>query len=77
MHVSGCMCSQLQFEKGDMIQVTRMVDGGWWEGVQDGRCGWFPGNYVEKVTGKQQQCDSVSLLCILYLYGVLHSACFT
>ena len=52
-----CVCVvQLQFEKGDVIQVTRVVDGGWWEGVLDGRCGWFPGNYVEKVTGTTSSC---------------------
>jgi hypothetical protein len=46
----GTTEDELQFEKGDVIQVTRVVDGGWWEGVLDGHCGWFPGNYVEKVT---------------------------
>lgn len=43
--------SQLQFEKGDLITVLKMVDGGWWEGVCNGKVGWFPGNYVEEFQG--------------------------
>jgi Rho guanine nucleotide exchange factor 7 len=42
---------ELQFEKGDLITVTRMVDGGWWEGMCNGHTGWFPGNYVENAAG--------------------------
>ena len=43
--------TQLQFEKGDLITVMKMVDGGWWEGVCNGKVGWFPGNYVEEFQG--------------------------
>ena len=42
---------QLQFEKGDLITVTNKVEGGWWEGVCNGRVGWFPGNYAEAFSG--------------------------
>ena len=31
--------------------MTRIVDGGWWEGMCNDRSGWFPGNYVEIATG--------------------------
>lgn len=37
------------FDKGELITVTKIVDGGWWEGFCNGRVGWFPGNYVEDV----------------------------
>ena len=46
--------TQLQFEKGDLITVMKMVDGGWWEGVCNGKVGWFPGNYVEEFQGGKQ-----------------------
>ena len=52
MCVCVCVCVQLQFEKGELITVTRIVDGGWWEGVCNDISGWFPGNYVELITGR-------------------------
>ena len=42
-------CVQLQFEKGDLVKVTNIVEGGWWEGICNGNVGWFPGNYVEEI----------------------------
>ena len=57
---------QLQFEKGELIAVTRMVDGGWWEGICNGRSGWFPGNYVEKATG---MCATYTI----YMYMCMNS----
>ena len=60
------MSIQLQFEKGEVITVTRIVDGGWWEGVCDGRSGWFPGNYVERATGK---------MCMRCIYYYVHGVC--
>ncbi|KPP71106.1 hypothetical protein Z043_110014, partial [Scleropages formosus] len=40
---------ELSFTKGDIIHVTRMEEGGWWEGVFNGKTGWFPSNYVREV----------------------------
>ncbi|KAG8517004.1 Rho guanine nucleotide exchange factor 7, partial [Galemys pyrenaicus] len=40
---------ELSFCKGDLIHVTRVEEGGWWEGTHDGRTGWFPSNYVREV----------------------------
>ncbi|XP_037384579.1 rho guanine nucleotide exchange factor 7 isoform X3 [Talpa occidentalis] len=40
---------ELSFSKGDLIHVTRVEEGGWWEGTHDGRTGWFPSNYVREV----------------------------
>ncbi|XP_034550098.1 rho guanine nucleotide exchange factor 7a isoform X3 [Notolabrus celidotus] len=42
---------ELSFEKGDIISVCRQEDGGWWEGLLNGRTGWFPSNYVREVKG--------------------------
>ena len=40
---------QLKFKKGDLITITQIEDGGWWEGTLDGKTGWFPSNHVEEV----------------------------
>ncbi|XP_064394125.1 rho guanine nucleotide exchange factor 7-like isoform X2 [Halichondria panicea] len=48
---SGSNEDELQFEKGDLITVTNKVEGGWWEGVCNGKVGWFPGNYAEAFSG--------------------------
>uniref|UniRef100_A0A452G6W0 Rho guanine nucleotide exchange factor 7 n=1 Tax=Capra hircus TaxID=9925 RepID=A0A452G6W0_CAPHI len=39
---------ELSFSKGDVIHVTRVEEGGWWEGTHNGRTGWFPSNYVRE-----------------------------
>lgn len=54
-----CPFLQLQFSKGDLITVTNIVDGGWWEGVCNGNVGWFPGNYVEEIA-KGERIDHLS-----------------
>ena len=51
LHCTQHTHTQLQFEKGDLVTVTKMIDGGWWEGVCNGKVGWFPGNYVEDFHG--------------------------
>ncbi len=40
---------QLCFSKGDIITVTQVVEGGWWEGTLDTKTGWFPSNYVKEL----------------------------
>ncbi|XP_062865362.1 rho guanine nucleotide exchange factor 7b [Trichomycterus rosablanca] len=45
---------ELCFNKGDIIQVMRQEDGGWWEGTFDGKTGWFPSNYVREVKGREK-----------------------
>ncbi|KAM4860012.1 rho guanine nucleotide exchange factor 7 isoform 2-T2 [Thomomys bottae] len=40
---------ELSFAKGDVIHVTRVEEGGWWEGTHNGRTGWFPSNYVREI----------------------------
>ncbi|XP_027012212.2 rho guanine nucleotide exchange factor 7b isoform X1 [Tachysurus fulvidraco] len=45
---------ELCFNKGDIIQVTRQEDGGWWEGTLNGKSGWFPSNYVKEIKGSDK-----------------------
>ncbi|XP_078402219.1 rho guanine nucleotide exchange factor 7-like isoform X1 [Cetorhinus maximus] len=40
---------ELCFTKGDVIHVTRIEEGGWWEGTLNGKNGWFPSNYVREI----------------------------
>lgn len=42
---------ELSFSKGDIINVTRTEEGGWWEGSFNGKTGWFPSNYVREIKG--------------------------
>ncbi|KAJ3592058.1 hypothetical protein NHX12_007188 [Muraenolepis orangiensis] len=51
---------ELSFNKGDIIGVTRQEDGGWWEGMLNGRTGWFPSNYVREVKGCDKQVSPKS-----------------
>ncbi|XP_051761302.1 rho guanine nucleotide exchange factor 7a isoform X1 [Ctenopharyngodon idella] len=45
---------ELSFSKGDIINVTRTEEGGWWEGSLNGKTGWFPSNYVREVKGSDK-----------------------
>ncbi|XP_058236462.1 rho guanine nucleotide exchange factor 7b isoform X3 [Hemibagrus wyckioides] len=45
---------ELCFNKGDIIQVTRQEEGGWWEGTINGKTGWFPSNYVKEIKGSDK-----------------------
>ncbi|XP_053184935.1 rho guanine nucleotide exchange factor 7a isoform X1 [Scomber japonicus] len=51
---------ELTFNKGDIISVTRQEDGGWWEGMFNGKAGWFPSNYVREVKGSDKQVSPKS-----------------
>ncbi|XP_066435861.1 rho guanine nucleotide exchange factor 7 isoform X2 [Eleutherodactylus coqui] len=45
---------ELSFCKGDIIHVTRLEEGGWWEGTHSGRTGWFPSNYVREIKSSEK-----------------------
>ncbi|XP_076435653.1 rho guanine nucleotide exchange factor 7-like [Babylonia areolata] len=45
----GTNNDELCFSKGDIVTVTQVLDGGWWEGTLNGKTGWFPSNYVKEV----------------------------
>eukprot|EP00064_Thunnus_orientalis_P007934 superscaffoldBa00000912_g7956 len=51
---------ELTFNKGDIISVTRQEDGGWWEGMLNGKAGWFPSNYVREIKGSDKQVSPKS-----------------
>uniref|UniRef100_A0A3Q4G7L2 Rho guanine nucleotide exchange factor (GEF) 7a n=1 Tax=Neolamprologus brichardi TaxID=32507 RepID=A0A3Q4G7L2_NEOBR len=51
---------ELTFAKGDFINVTRQEEGGWWEGMLNGKTGWFPSNYVREVKGSDKQVSPKS-----------------
>ncbi|KAA8587979.1 hypothetical protein FQN60_001173 [Etheostoma spectabile] len=51
---------ELTFDKGDIIGVTRQEDGGWWEGMLNGRTGWFPSNYVREIKGSGFDTSAIS-----------------
>lgn len=42
--------SSLSFAKGDVIEVLTQLRSGWWDGLLDDQRGWFPSNYVTKIT---------------------------
>lgn len=44
----GTNNDELCFSKGDIVTVTQVVEGGWWEGTLNGKTGWFPSNYVKQ-----------------------------
>lgn len=37
--------TSLSFRAGDVIQVLKQLDSGWWDGIVNGQRGWFPSNY--------------------------------
>ncbi|KAM9041761.1 rho guanine nucleotide exchange factor 6 isoform 1-T1 [Megaptera novaeangliae] len=45
---------ELSVCKGDIIYVTRVEEGGWWEGTLNGRTGWFPSNYVREIKSSER-----------------------
>ncbi|WVQ99820.1 hypothetical protein IAU59_006963 [Kwoniella sp. CBS 9459] len=45
--------SALSFAAGDLIQVFAKLESGWWDGMLDGRRGWFPSNYVEDIAEEE------------------------
>ncbi|KAM9326146.1 rho guanine nucleotide exchange factor 6 [Gastrophryne carolinensis] len=52
---------ELSFCKGDTIHVSRVEDGGWWEGTLNGRTGWFPSNYVKEIKSNDKPLSPKAL----------------
>jgi len=38
---------ELSFKVGDVLQITKQDDSGWWEATLNGKSGVIPANYVE------------------------------
>ncbi|XP_018412515.1 PREDICTED: rho guanine nucleotide exchange factor 7 isoform X4 [Nanorana parkeri] len=53
---------ELSFCKGDLIHITRLEDGGWWEGTHSGKTGWFPSNYVREIKSSEKPVSPKSTL---------------
>uniref|UniRef100_A0A4W4GWD3 Rho guanine nucleotide exchange factor (GEF) 7b n=1 Tax=Electrophorus electricus TaxID=8005 RepID=A0A4W4GWD3_ELEEL len=64
---------ELCFNKGDVIQVTRQEEGGWWEGTLNGKTGWFPSNYVREVKGSGEDGREASAVSKTYYNAVLQN----
>lgn len=45
--------SALAFVQGDIIEVLTQLPSGWWDGLLDGVRGWFPSNYVERMSEEE------------------------
>jgi hypothetical protein len=46
----GDVQNGLAFNEGDIIEVLGKSESGWWNGWLNGHIGWFPSNYVKKLT---------------------------
>lgn len=48
--------SALSFRRGDVIEVLTQLDSGWWDGLLvGGERGWFPSNYVRRITDEEAE----------------------
>lgn len=48
--------SALSFAPGDVIEVLTQLDSGWWDGLLvNGERGWFPSNYVRRITDAEAE----------------------
>lgn len=49
--------NNLSFQKGETVQVITQLENGWWDGVINGKRGWFPSNYCAVI---QQPVDDIT-----------------
>jgi Variant SH3 domain len=61
----------LGFAKGDIIEVISTLETGWWDGILNGKRGWFPSNYVAQ--GGDDNEDDVACGVVPSLYGSVSS----
>jgi hypothetical protein len=45
--------TSLSFHAGDVIQVLKQLDSGWWDGIVNGQRGWFPSNYCNLIPASE------------------------
>ncbi|XP_077778781.1 rho guanine nucleotide exchange factor 6 isoform X2 [Podarcis muralis] len=55
---------ELSINKGDIINVTRVEEGGWWEGTLNGKTGWFPSNYVREIKSTDKPLSPKALKAV-------------
>jgi uncharacterized protein YgiM (DUF1202 family) len=49
---------ELAIQENDTVQVLRLVEDGWYEGIYHGKQGVFPSNYVEKINNIENANNS-------------------
>lgn len=49
--------SSLSFYKGDIIEVLTKLDSGWWDGLLNDERGWFPSNYVQRISDQEADAE--------------------
>lgn len=54
--------TSLSFNSGDVIQVLKQLDSGWWDGIVHGQRGWFPSNYCQVLNSNDYQNGGGSAL---------------
>jgi hypothetical protein len=47
--------SSLSFHRGDIIEVLTQLESGWWDGLLLDERGWFPSNYVERISDEEAE----------------------
>lgn len=47
--------SSLSFHRNDIIEVLTRLESGWWDGLLGEERGWFPSNYVERITDQEAE----------------------
>jgi len=57
---------ELTLKVGDVIHSIVKMDGGWWQGVLNGRQGAFPDNFV-KVNICNLQCYTLIIIIIIII----------
>ncbi|KAG0139927.1 hypothetical protein CROQUDRAFT_718845 [Cronartium quercuum f. sp. fusiforme G11] len=60
---NGADTASLSFSKGDIIEVLTQLSSGWWDGVvwRQRERGWFPSNYVRRITDKEAELARAQL----------------
>ena len=49
--------SSLSFFKGDIIEVLTQLESGWWDGLLNDERGWFPSNYVQRISDQEAEAE--------------------
>lgn len=47
--------SSLSFHKNDIIEVLTRLETGWWDGLLGDERGWFPSNYVVRISDEEAE----------------------
>ena len=48
---------ELSIKTGDIVKDVKRMEGGWWEGILNGRRGVFPDNFVKVRRFERQKND--------------------